>query len=115
MNSFELPPPDADGKYRWEFRTGTVRLPKPTGRWIAQDDGSLAMEMTDEITRDGNGVEISRRAQKPFMTMTYDQFKPEPGQAFTEDELWAAAEQGLRTDGRRLFARMIEKLRAWVG
>jgi hypothetical protein len=110
MTNLEGMTPDADGKYRIEWLTGTVDASRPTGKWIAQEDGSLAMEMTDWIERDGNGVEVSRRKHEPFITMSFDHFEPPAGSSFTESELFEAAQSALRTAGPGWLGRLLRRL-----
>lgn len=107
--------PDADGKYRLNVLLGTTEMSRPTGRWVAQEDGSLAMEMTDQITRDQNGVEVSRQPHVPFMTMKFDHFKPECGAAFSEPELFVISRRApvLRTDGPSWMSKLLKQF-AWL-
>lgn len=49
--------PDADGKFRFEVRLGTIVLSEPTGRMIPCERGET-FEMTDTYELDQYGVEV---------------------------------------------------------
>lgn len=56
---------------RLVFMTGSVDLPRPTGRWRRDPDGGCWEEHTPHRTRDRDGRVVSERPYEPAVRIFY--------------------------------------------